>query len=334
MRRALFATVVIVLALGAFAAYSSAFIVSQTEQALVLEFGEPKRVIKEPGLYFKYPLVQTATIYDKRILALDSKPQEVIAADQKRLVADAFARFRIVEPLLFYQAVTNEQVARSRLSSTLDASLRRVLGAADFQAVVRDERATMMERIAMDVNTQAKELGIEIVDVRLKRVDLPQANSEAVYRRMQTERQQEAAEIRAEGQEAGQRIRSEADRKATIIEAEAERDAQILRGEGDAQRNQIFAKAFSKDEDFFAFYRSMQAYEKGIKANDTRMVLSPNSPFFSYFTGPYGPENDQQTAGTPPASSPAGGSQAERSPSAGDTQANRTASEAKETAAR
>ncbi|RIA47776.1 protease modulator HflC [Dichotomicrobium thermohalophilum] len=307
MRSALFAIVVIVLALGAFAAYSAAFIVSQTEQALVLEFGKPKRVIKEPGLYFKYPLVQTVTVYDKRILALDSKPQEVIAADQKRLVVDAFARFRITDPLLFYQAVTNETVARSRLSSTLDASLRRVLGAADFQTVVRDQRDVMMERINEDVNDQAKEFGIEVVDVRLKRVDLPQANSEAIYRRMQTERQQEAAEIRAQGKEAAQRIRSEADRKATIIKAEAERDAQILRGEGDAQRTKIFADAFGRDEDFFAFYRSMQAYEKGIKADDTRMVLSPSSPFFNYFSSPYGAGSDQQTAGSDePTPTPAG----------------------------
>jgi len=313
MRSALFAIVAIVLALGAFAAYSAAFIVSQTEQALVLEFGKPQRVIKEPGLYFKYPIIQTATVYDNRILALDSKPQEVIAADQKRLVVDSFARFRIVDPLLFYQAVTTEAIARSRLSSTLDASLRRVLGAADFQTVVRDERAVMMERIAEDVNTQAEEFGIEIVDVRLKRVDLPQANSEAVFRRMQTERQQEAAEIRAEGQEAAQRIRSEADRKATIIKAEAERDSQILRGEGDAERNKIFADAFTRDEDFFAFYRSMQAYEKGIKQDDTRLVLSPNSPFFSYFTGPYGAGTDQQTAGSEqPGPRPTGGAEADQ----------------------
>jgi len=322
MRSALFAIVVILLAVGAFAAYSAAFIVSQTEQALVLQFGKPQRVIKEPGLYFKYPLVQTATIYDKRILALDSRPQEVIAADQKRLVVDAFARFRITDPLLFYQAVTNEQVARSRLSSSMEASLRRVIGSAGFEAIVRDDRAEMMRRIAKDVNTQAQEFGIDIVDVRLKRVDLPQANSEAVFRRMQTERQQEAAEIRARGREAGQRIRSEADRKATIIKAEAERDAQILRGEGDAERNKIFADAFTRDEDFFAFYRSMQAYERGMKANDTRMVLSPNSPFFNYFTGPYGTQTDQQTAGSEqPDASPAGGVDA----NSGETQQKETA---------
>jgi len=311
MRSALFAIVVIVLALGAFAAYSAAFIVSQTEQALVLQFGKPQRVIKEPGLYFKYPLVQTATVYDNRILALDSRPQEVIAADQKRLVVDAFARFRITDPLLFYQAVTNEQVARSRLSSSMEASLRRVIGSAGFEAIVRDDRAEMMRRIAEDVNTQAQEFGIDIVDVRLKRVDLPQANSEAVFRRMQTERQQEAAEIRARGREAGQRIRSEADRKATIIKAEAERDSQILRGEGDAERNKIFANAFTRDEDFFAFYRSMQAYEKGMKADDTRLVLSPNSPFFNYFSGPYGAGADQQTAGSDETTpTPAGGVEA------------------------
>lgn len=311
MRSALFAIVVIVLALGAFAAYSAAFIVSQTEQALVLQFGKPQRVIKEPGLYFKYPLVQTATIYDNRILALDMRPQEVIAADQKRLVVDAFTRFRISDPLLFYQAVTNEEVARSRLTSSVDASLRRVIGAANFEAIVRDERSEMMRRIAEDVNTQAQEFGIDIVDVRLKRVDLPQANSEAIFRRMQTERQQEAAEIRARGREAGQRIRAEADRKATIIKAEAERDSQIIRGEGDAERNKIFADAFTRDEDFFTFYRSMQAYERGMKAEDTRLVLSPSSPFFNYFSGPYGAGDGQQTAGSEqPTPTPAGGVEA------------------------
>jgi len=327
MRRALFAIVVIVLGVGAFAAYSAAFIVSQTEQALVLEFGKPTRVIKEPGLYFKYPIIQTATVYDKRILALDMRPQEVIAADQKRLVVDAFARFRITDPLLFYQAVTNEEVARSRLTSSVDASLRRVIGAANFEAIVRDERSDMMRRIAEDVNTQAQEFGIDIVDVRLKRVDLPQANSEAIFRRMQTERQQEAAEIRARGREAGQRIRSEADRRATIIKAEAERDAQILRGEGDAERNKIFAEAFTKDEDFFAFYRSMQAYETGIKANDTRMVLSPNSPFFNYFSGPYGAGSDQQTAGgqQQPQPAPASGTRAEDADEAEDAAGPRAA---------
>lgn len=318
MKRALFVVVVILLAAGAFAAYSAAFIVSQTEQALVLQFGKPQRVIKEPGLYFKYPLVQTVTIYDKRILALDMRPQEVIAADQKRLVVDAFARFRITDPLLFYQAVTNEEVARSRLSSSVDASLRRVIGSANFEAIVRDDRSEMMKRIAEDVNTQAAEFGIDIVDVRLKRVDLPQANSEAIFRRMQTERQQEAAEIRARGREAGQRIRSEADRRATIIKAEAERDSQILRGEGDAQRNKIFADAYTKDEDFFGFYRSMQAYERGMKADDTRMVLSPKSPFFNYFSGPFGRSGDTQTAETPRppssgASEPASGQTGARS---------------------
>jgi membrane protease subunit HflC len=299
MKRALFAVVIILVAAAAFAAYSAAFVVSQTDQALVLQFGKPQRVIKEPGLYFKYPLVQTVTIYDKRILALDMRPQEVIAADQKRLVVDAFARFRITDPLLFFQAVTNEEVARSRLSSSVDASLRRVIGSANFEAIVRDDRSEMMRRIGEDVNAQAKNFGIDIIDVRLKRVDLPQANSEAIFRRMQTERQQEAAEIRARGREAGQRIRSEADRRATIVKAEAERDAQILRGEGDAERNKIFAEAYTKDEDFFAFYRSMQAYEKGIKSNDTRMVLSPKSPFFNYFSGPFGRSSDTQTAETP-----------------------------------
>lgn len=288
MKRGFLGVVLFVVIAAAIAAYLTLFTVHQTQQALVLQFGEPKRVISEPGLNWKIPFIQTVDFFDKRILDLDSTPQEVIAADQKRLVVDAFARFRIVDPLLFFQAVQNESIARSRLGSILDASLRRVLGAATFQAVVRDQRSGLMELLRQQVDNEAKGFGINIVDVRIKRADLPEANSQAIYRRMQTERQREAADIRARGEEAARRIRANADRQVTVLIAEAQRDAEKLRGEGDAERNRIYADAFGRDPDFFGFYRSMQAYERGLGPEDTRMLLSPRSDFFRYFTNPSG----------------------------------------------
>jgi len=286
--RALLAVLVVLLGAAAAAVYLAAFIVNQTEQAIVLQFGKPKEVITQPGLHWKLPFVETVDYFDKRILDLDTSPQEVIAADQKRLVVDAFARFRIINALLFYQAVRDERTARLRLGAILEASLRRTLGSASFEAVVRDEREALMRRIAEEVNGEAKDLGIQVVDVRIKRADLPEANSEAVYRRMQTERQREAAEFRAEGAAAANRIQATADREALVIKAEATKKAELIRGEGDAERNRVFADAFGKDPDFFAFYRSMQAYEAGLKAGDTRLVISPNSAFFRYFGDPSG----------------------------------------------
>ncbi len=289
MRTVLMALLVVIGAAAAVVLFFSAFIVNQTQQALVLEFGRPLRVVQEPGLNWRTPFIQTVEYFDKRILDLDTDSQEVIASDQKRLVVDAFARYRITDPLLFYQAVRNQLGAERRLISILDSALRTVLGRATFIDVVRDKRESLMNEIQAQVNLDARNLGMEIVDVRIKRADLPEANSQAIYRRMQTERQREAAELRAQGNEAAQRIRSTADRQGTVIIAEANRDAEILRGEGDAERNRIYAAAFGKDQDFFAFYRSMQAYEEGLKGNETRMVLSPNSEFFRYFTNPNGP---------------------------------------------
>ncbi|MEO0810897.1 MAG: protease modulator HflC, partial [Pseudomonadota bacterium] len=223
-------------------------------------------------------------------------PQEVIASDQKRLVVDAFARFRIKDPLEFYKTVRTENIARVRLGAFLEASLRRTLGAATFQDLVRDKRETLMKIITDQVNREATDLGIEMVDVRIRRADLPDANSEAIFRRMQTERQREAAEFRAEGAAEANRIRARADRESTIIIAEANEKSEVIRGDGDAERNNIFAEAFGKDPDFFSFYRSMQAYETGLKAKDTRLVISPNSDFFRYFGDPLGrkPEPPKQ----------------------------------------
>jgi membrane protease subunit HflC len=268
--------------------YSSAFIVYQTQQALVLRLGEPLEPITRPGLHWKVPFIDSVVYLDNRILDLENPSQEVIASDQKRLVVDAFARYRIVNPLRFYQSVGTVQGANSRLSTVLNSSLRRVLGENSFTTVVRDERENLMHQIGEQVNREARNFGIDVVDVRIRRADLPEANSQAVFQRMQTERQREAAEIRAQGAEAAQRTRARAEREATIVVAEATSKGEQLRGEGDAERNRIFADAFSRDPDFFAFYRSMQAYEASMKTGDTRMLMSPDSSFFRYFRDPAG----------------------------------------------
>ena len=288
--RILAAIFIVFAGIAAAGAYLSAYVVRQTEQAIVLEFGRPIEdgVITKPGLNWKIPIAQTVDYFDKRILDLDTSPQEVIASDQKRLVVDAFARFRIKDPLQFYKTVRSEETARVRLGTFLDAGIRRALGSATFQDVVRDKREDLMKTITRQVNEEAKDLGIEVVDVRIKRADLPEENSEAIYNRMQTERQQEAAEFRAEGSAAANRIRARADRERTVILAEANKKSEQVRGDGDAERNKIFAEAFNKDADFFAFYRSMQAYEAGLKSSDTRLVISPNSEFFRFFGNPSG----------------------------------------------
>lgn len=276
------------LGLAAAGGYFSFFIVHQTEQAIVLEFGKIKSVIRTPGLYWKIPFVQTVSYFDKRILDLDTSPQEVIASGQKRLVVDSFSRYKIIDPLLFFQTVQDESNVASRLGTILDSSLRSVLGSATFTEIVRDKRSDLMSEITSQLNEKAKDFGIELIDVRIKRADLPEANSEAIYNRMKTERQKEAAEIRAQGEEQARRIRANADRQVTVIKANATRDSEIIRGNGDAKRNAIFADAFGRDPDFFAFYRSMQAYEAGLQAKDTRLVLTPNTEFFRYFNNPDG----------------------------------------------
>ncbi len=286
--RALLALLIIVAGLATVGIYTSAYIVHQNEQALVLRFGEPLRVQTDPGLYFKAPFIDTVEIYDKRILDLDSQAQEVTAADQKRLVVDSFARYRIVDPLKFYQTLRYEEAVRSRLGPIIDSALRRVLGGATFQDVVRDKREELMQRIAKQVNQEGNEFGLKVVDVRIKRADLPEQNSKSVFERMRAERQREAAEFRAQGAAEANRIKATADREATVIEAEATRKGEELRGGGDAERNKIYAEAYSKDPEFFEFYRSMQAYERGLKSADTRLLLSPDSDFFRYFADPHG----------------------------------------------
>lgn len=306
MSRALLTAVLLVFGLAAVAAYLTLFTVEQTQQALVLQFGSPKRLITEPGLQYKVPFVQNVEYFDKRLLDLDSSPQEVIASDQKRLVVDAFARWRITDPLLFYQAAGSEDVARSRLGAILEASLRRVLGSSNFEAVVRDKRQGLMKDITAQVDREAKALGVTVVDVRIKRADLPEANSLAIFRRMQTERQRQASEIRAQGEEASRRIRATADRQVTVLKAEATGESERLRGAGDAERNRVFAEVFTRDPDFFAFYRSMQAYEASMKSGDTRFLLSPDSQFFQYFNNSSGTARQgSEGTGAQPAPVPA-----------------------------
>ncbi len=273
---------IFLLALGAFLAFSSFFTVSETQQALVLQLGEHKKTIRDPGLHFKIPLIQNVVYLDKRILNLDVSPQEVIASDQKRLVVDAIARFRIIDPLLTYQTRVNEVGAAQALATLLSSNVREVLGREQFITLLSGERANLMTLIRDQVNTGAKGFGIEIVDVRIRRADLPEANSQAIFIRMNTERKQEADEIRAEGREIALKIKADANRQRTVLLANAERDAQILRGEGDGEAVRIFAEAFNKDKDFFEFYRAMQAYREALGNEDTTLVLSPNSEFFKY----------------------------------------------------
>ncbi|KAB2869043.1 MAG: protease modulator HflC, partial [Bauldia sp.] len=262
MRRGIFGGLgLVILAAIGIVLYLGVFIVDQTQQALVLRFGQVVRPISEPGLYYKVPLIDNVVYLDKRILDLDSPPLEVIASDQKRLVVDAWGRYRIVNPLTFYQSVGSVALADSRLSVILNSAVRRVLGDASFIQLVRDQRADLMSRITVQVDREAAGLGIDVIDVKIRRADLPEANSQAIYQRMQTERQREATEIRAQGEQAARRIRAEADRQATIIVAEANKESEQLRGEGEGRRNTIFAAAFGADPDFFAFYRSMQAYQ-------------------------------------------------------------------------
>ncbi len=264
-------------------AYQGVFVVQEINQAIVLQFGDPKKIITKPGLNFKIPFIQNVAYLDRRVLNLDTPPEEVIAADQKRLIVDAFARFKIVDPLKFYISVGNERVARSRLATIINSRIRSVLGTQQLATLLSTDRAVHMATIQNDVNTEAQNFGITIVDVRIKRADLPQANSEAIFKRMQTEREREAKEFRAQGAEMAAKITSTADKEVTVILANANKQSEIMKGEGDGQRNRIFAEAFGRDPQFFAFYRAMQSYEKALIGGDTSLILSPDSDFFKFF---------------------------------------------------
>ena len=272
-----------VLVVAGFAIYLSLFVVKEINQAIVLQFGDPKKVITKPGLQVKIPFIQNVVFLDRRILNLDAPPEEVIASDQKRLIVDAYARFKIIDPLKFYVSVGDERVARSRLSTIINSRIRSVLGKQSLATLLSEDRTKQMAIIQEGVNTEAQNFGIEIIDVRIKRADLPQANSEAIYKRMQTEREREAKEFRAKGAEMAAEITANADKEVTVILANAEKTSQILKGEGDGTRNKIFADAFGRDPEFFAFYRAMQAYEKALIGGETSLILSPDSEFFKFF---------------------------------------------------
>ena len=272
-----------VLVVAGFAIYLSLFTVKEINQAIVLQFGDPKKIISKPGLQVKIPFIQNVVYIDRRILSLDPAPEEVIASDQKRLIVDAYARFKITDPLKFYISVGDERVARSRLATIINSRLRGVLGRQSLATLLSGDRSKQMDIIQTDVNTEAEKFGIKIIDVRIKRADLPQANSEAIYKRMQTEREREAKEFRAKGAEMAVTITSTADKEVTVLLANAKKQSEIMKGEGDGQRNKIFAEAFGKDPEFFAFYRAMQAYENALIGGDTSLILSPDSDFFKFF---------------------------------------------------
>ncbi|MBZ0325223.1 MAG: protease modulator HflC [Alphaproteobacteria bacterium] len=265
------------------AASSALFTVKQADQAIVLQFGDPIRVIRDPGLHVKVPFVQNVVYYDKRVLEFDAPAESILGADQKRLIVDSFIRYRIADPLRFLQTVATEVSARARLSTFISGSSRRVFGNVTLSTVLSDERAELMREIRSYLTAQATPLGIEIVDVRLRRVDLPEENSQAIYARMQSERERVAREARARGAEIGQRIRSRADRERTVILAEAQKESEILRGQGDALAVKIYADAYGKGREFFDFYRSLSAYRSALSNKDTTLVLSPESEFFRYF---------------------------------------------------
>jgi membrane protease subunit HflC len=283
LRSAAGMTIAAIVFLGGLVAYGGLYTVQETEQALVLMLGEPRRVVKEPGLHFKVPLIENVELMEARILDFDAPKEEIIASDKKRLVVDTYTRYRIVDPLQFFRSINNETLARQRLAVVINSSMRRTLASVELQSVLSGERRDLMRHIRDSVNSEALKLGLEIVDVRIKRADLPAENSQAIFRRMQVERERDAKEARARGAEEAQKIQADADRQKVVLLADARRKSQILRGEGDALRNEIYAKAYGTDPEFFRFYRSMQAYRKALNADDTTLVLSPDSEFFRYF---------------------------------------------------
>ncbi|MSO75348.1 MAG: protease modulator HflC [Alphaproteobacteria bacterium] len=264
-------------------AFSSIFTVHQTQQALVLQFGQPIRVVKQAGIEFKLPFIQNVVYFDKRALEYAPPAEEIIAADQKRIVVDTYAIFRITDPLLFFQSVGTETGVRARLSGIMSASLRRVVGNQTMGALLSEERTEIIREIRQVVNEAAVKFGIDVLDVRLRRADLPEANAQAIYARMQSEREREAREFRAQGAELAQRIRARADRERTVIIAESHRQSETLRGQGDSEAIATYANAYNRDPEFYGFYRSMKAYREALGDSDTSFVLSPDSEFFRYF---------------------------------------------------
>jgi membrane protease subunit HflC len=273
-----------VLAAAIFTASSTLFTVQQTQQVLITQFGEPRRVIQEPGLHWKLPFIQSVITFDRRLLDFDAPGEEVILGDQRRLIVDSFTRYRITDPLRFFQTVgATEAGIRARLNSIVTSSLRRVLGNEPLLSVLSTDRARIMGEIRRQVNEEARQFGIAVEDVRIRRADLPNENTQAILSRMQSERERVAREARAEGAEVAQRVRAGAERERTVLIAEAQAQADILRGQGEQEAIRIFAEAFQRDPAFFQFWRTMQAYREAFAEGDTRLVLTPDSEFFRYF---------------------------------------------------
>lgn len=275
-----------IVALVMIIASSALFSVSETQQVLILQFGEVRQQIKDPGLHVKVPMIQQARLFEKRILNVDPPPEEVLLSDQKRMIVDVFARYQITDMLKFFQALNNELTANQRLSSIINASMRSNLGRVPLAGVLSERRDQLMQQIQEDVNAETSRFGIRIVDVRIVRADLPEQVMEATFSRMRSEREREAREARAQGEELALQIRSKADREKTVLLAEAQRDAQIARGKGDQEAIGIYASAFNRDPKFYAFYRSLEAYRNSLAAKEKTLVLSPSSDFFDYFQKP------------------------------------------------
>jgi len=271
-----------IVAVAVIGVMSSIFIVDERQQALVLQFGQVKQIKTEPGLGVKIPFIQEVAFYESRILPLETSELEVTPSDNRRLIVDAFARWRITDPVRFRQAAQTEAAALPRLERILNASLRAVLGSVTSDDIVSPERGALMTRIRDQARSEARALGVEIVDVRIRRADLPEQNLNATFALMEAERQREAADLRARGKERAQEVRATADREAVELVSEAERQAEVIRGESDAERNAIFAAAYGRDPEFFAFYRSLRAYERAIKGENSTLVISPDSEFFDY----------------------------------------------------
>jgi len=270
--------------LAVFTLFNSAFVVRQTQQALVLQFGDPRAVHRDPGLYFKVPFIQDVVYYDKRVLDIDPDGEEMNLRDQRRIIVDVYTRYKIVDPLQFRKAAGSETVLRQRLGRELLNAVRVEVAKVLLPDMLSEKRAEVMDRISAAVRARESEFGIDVIDVRIGRTELPKDTAKSLYERMRSDRFAEAARYRADGAEMKAKIQAEADRERTVILAEARRKAETLRGEGDGERNQILGKAYGRDPEFFAFYRSMEAYREGM-GKDTTLVLSPNSEFFRYFNG-------------------------------------------------
>ena len=267
---------------GLFLLASSLFTVDQRQNAVVFQFGEAMRTIDKPGLHIKIPFIQNVEFFDKRILHVDAEAKELTASDGKRFIVDAFGKFIINDPIMFYKTVYNYQGVKIRLNKILESSMRKVIGKLPLTTLLTGERANVMLHIRDLVNQEAKNFGINVIDVRILRADLPKENSAAIYRRMQTEREKEAKQIRAEGQEEGARIRARAEKESKVLLAEAYMQAQILKGEGDADAAEKFNLAYAQDPEFYKFYRTLVVYKNSFKKEDTSLVLSPESEFFKY----------------------------------------------------